>query len=247
MHSKAKYLLIIACSQRKRSDVGLLPAIARYDGPAFRLLRRFLQKPPPELPDIYILSAKFGLISQEHPIPYYDQRMTQQRSRELQPEVIGRLKHILNATAYQELCICVGRDYFKALEGYDTLSQPSSNVQIATGALGKKLVKLYSWLYGKHPELNQNHLTIAPQGKAYIRGVEVVMTPAQVLDLARQALAEGKANSTSYQSSWYVLVDEQRVSPKWLVSQLTGLAVSDFHSSAARRMLVQLGVEVNCL
>jgi len=69
------------------------------------------------------------------------------------------------------------------------------------------------------------------------------LTPTQVFDVARQALAEGKGNPGCYQS-WYVLIEEQRVSPKWLVSLLTGLPVSDFHSSAARRMLIQLGIEV---
>ena len=33
-------LLIVACSRAKRPDAGSLPAIDRYDGPAFRLLRR---------------------------------------------------------------------------------------------------------------------------------------------------------------------------------------------------------------
>ncbi|MBW4559548.1 MAG: hypothetical protein KME32_00055 [Mojavia pulchra JT2-VF2] len=246
VHSEGRYLLIVACSQRKLSNEGLMPAIARYDGPIFHLLRRFLQQKPSNPPDTYILSAEFGLIFQDYPIPYYDRRMTKQRSQQLQPEVIDKLQHILNARLYPEICICVGRDYFKALEGYDTVIQSSSNVQIATGSLGKKLVKLHTWLYGKPSELNQNHSTNTLRGKACLRGVEVEMTPAQVLDAARQALTEGKGNPASYQS-WYLLVDGQRVSPKWLVSYLTGLPVSSFHSSEARRMLVQLGVEVSCL
>jgi hypothetical protein len=35
-------MLILACSQRKLLDEGLLPAVERYDDPAFRVLRRFL-------------------------------------------------------------------------------------------------------------------------------------------------------------------------------------------------------------
>lgn len=246
VHSQGRYLLIVACSQRKLSDDGLLPAIARYDGPIFRLLRRFLQQKPPSFPDIYILSAEFGLISQDYLIPYYDRRMTKERSQQLQQEVMAKLQHILNTTPYQEICICLGRDYFNALNEYETLIQSGSNIQIATGSIGKKLAKLYTWLYGKPPELNQSHPTIISQGKACLRGVEVQMTPAQVLDAARQALADRKGNPASYQS-WYVLVDGQRVSPKWLVSQLTGLPVSSFHSITARRILAQLGVMVSYL
>ncbi|WP_373537310.1 DUF6884 domain-containing protein [Microcoleus sp.] len=70
-----RHLLILACSQRKRSDTDSLPAIERYDGPTFRLLRRFLRKQPSAPLEIYILSAKFGLIPSDYPIPDYDQKM----------------------------------------------------------------------------------------------------------------------------------------------------------------------------
>lgn len=237
-----RHLLILACSQRKRLDTESLPAIERYDGPTFRLLRRFLRKQPSAPLEIYILSAKFGLIPSDYLIPNYDQRMTKMRSRQLQPEVIAKLKHILNAKPYQQLCICLGRDYFLALDKYDMLIKSGLAVRIATGSLGKKLATLHDWLYGKPPEL-ANGQAIDLQGKACLKGIEVVLTAAEVLDVARQALVEGKGNPASYQS-WYVLVGDRRVSPKWVVSLLTGLAVSDFHSSAARRILLQLGVEI---
>jgi len=236
-----RHLLILACSQRKRSDTDSLPAIERYDGPTFRLLRRFLRKQPSAPLEIYILSAKFGLIPSDYPIPDYDQKMTRDRSRQLQPEVIAKLKHILNAKPYQQLCICLGQDYFHALDKYDMLIKSGLAVRITTGSLGKKLATLHDWLYGKPPELGSGQ-AIDLQGKACLKGIEVVMTAVEVLDVARQALAEGKGNPASYQS-WYVLVGDRRVSPKWVVSLLTGLPVSDFHSSAARRMLQQLGLE----
>jgi hypothetical protein len=34
-----RLLLIVSCSQRKRPDPGLLPALDRYDGGHFRILR----------------------------------------------------------------------------------------------------------------------------------------------------------------------------------------------------------------
>jgi hypothetical protein len=232
----------LACSQRKRSDADSLPAIERYDGPTFRLLRRFLRKQPSVPLEIYILSAKFGLIPSDYPIPDYDQKMTRARSRQLQPEAIAKLKHILNAKPYQQLCICLGRDYFLALDKYDMLIKSGLAVRIATGSLGKKLATLHDWLYGKPPELASGQ-AIDLQGKACLKGIEVVMTAAEVLDVARRALAEGKGNPASYQS-WYVVVGDRRVSPKWVVSLLTGWPVSAFHSIAARRMLQQLGVEI---
>ena len=55
-------LLILSCSKAKRADCGLLPAIDRYDGPFFRVLRRYLRQQPADPPVVHILSAEFGLI-----------------------------------------------------------------------------------------------------------------------------------------------------------------------------------------
>jgi hypothetical protein len=45
----------------------------------------------------------------------------------------------------------------------------------------------------------------------------------------------------------YVVVDEQQVAPKWLVSQLFGLPVNAFATDEARRVLAHLGIEVRRL
>jgi hypothetical protein len=232
-------LLILSCSKRKRSNPELLPAIERYDGPAFRLLRRFLQGQSPELLDIYILSAEFGLIPANQSIPDYDRQMTPQRTRELQLCVIEELTQVLSKS-YKELFIYMSRIYLQAMEGYDRLFSPELTIRVATGGLGKKLAELYSWLYKPH---NFYHKPPPVTRQPRIRGIEVALTSEQVLDVARRELAEGRSNSTRYQA-WYILVDGKRVAPKWLISQLTGLPVSSFHTNDAIRVLQQLGIQV---
>src|SRR4051794_25280888 len=76
----SRRLLIIACSDRKYADDRLLPATQRYDGPAFRVLRRYLREQPPEPPAIRVLSAEFGLIDDTTLIPRYDRGMTLERA-----------------------------------------------------------------------------------------------------------------------------------------------------------------------
>lgn len=236
-------LLILSCSHRKRTEPDLLPAIERYDGPAFRIVRRFLAQQPLQKPDIYILSAKFGLISANQMVPCYEQRMTLQRSRELQPLVIAEFRSITSTRTYQNLCICLGRDYIQAIDGYSKLLPSGLATQTITGSPGKQSALLYDWLYGKPPPLKGAEHTRPNQEKPRMRGVEITLTSQQVLEVARQALAGHYKEATNYQS-WYVPVDEYRVAPKWLVSQLTGLPVKAFVTDEARRVLAELGVEV---
>ena len=110
-------LLILSCSSKKRSDQGLLPALERYDGPAYRVVNKFLRVHPSGVQslDMYILSAEFGLIPSSKPIPDYDRRMTLQRAKELQQPVLNELKQILIGKQYKELFISLGKDYRKVL------------------------------------------------------------------------------------------------------------------------------------
>jgi hypothetical protein len=280
-------LLILGCSQRKRSDSGLLRAIARYDGPTFQVLRRFLKQQPQVSNNIstYILSAEFGLIPQDFLIPYYDRRMTASRAIELRSTTVAKLSDIVNSRPYEEVFLCMGQIYFQAIQGYEAILPNNLNMQVASGSLGRKLGELHDWLHGKPPEIPQSkHKNINLSKNPIIKGVEVLLTTQEVLNIAHQSLEksesarkEGFSHAGSdvrsslvqcpvgaacpeglgkekprrgYREfanfqSWYVVVGNERVAPKWLVSQITGLPVSNFSTKEALRLLVQLGIEVN--
>ena len=221
-----------------------MPASERYDGPAYRVLNKFLRVHPSEAQslDVYILSAEFGLIPANKPIPDYDHRMTPQRVNELQQPTLSELKQILNSKQYEELFISLGKDYLRVLSGYELLIPPNLKVIISKGAIGYKLGELRNWLYGEALVVSNNQAEIIQQGKAYLRDIEVELTPKQVMKIARAALS--KEQNPPRCQMWYVLVEDQRVPPKWLVSQLTGLPVSNFHTNEARRFLRQLGIGI---
>ncbi|MGK7933439.1 MAG: DUF6884 domain-containing protein [Microcystaceae cyanobacterium] len=240
-----QFLLIIACSHKKDPQSELLPAIERYDGPTFRLLRRFLSQNPSFSLDIYILSAKYGLIHSSELIPFYDEKMTKKRSLELQPEVNEKLKDIVNNSSDKKVYFCLGKVYFAVIDGYSRYMDNDIEIDIATGSIGNKLFKLHTWLYGKPPDLSLASPRKITSDKVIFKGVEIKANLEQVTEIARQALREKKGKPFAYQS-WYVLIDDQKVSPKWLVSQLTGFPVGKFHSQAARKLLLQLGFEIFC-
>ncbi len=133
--------LLISCSQRKRRDAGLLPAIDRYDGPAFQVLRRYLRTTRHPQLQVYVLSAEFGFISSQTPIPYYDRRMTVERARELREKTTEMLESIL---ACMELFICASNVYQEVVD--QSRLERFLRVRIAEKGQGPKLGSLHRWL-----------------------------------------------------------------------------------------------------
>jgi len=239
-------LLILSCSRRKRLDSDPLPAIERYDGPAFRVLCRFLQERSNEIErlHVFVLSAAYGLISSAHPIADYNEMMTRQRAAELHDEVLDTLANLLRNNDYSSLCLAVSKAYLAALEGWPTLVPSDITVTVTDGPQGIKLSQLKRWLWrdvADSPGSKQREAR--PRGVVRLRGVELRLTPAQVLEKAQAALVEDRTGADRFRE-WYVEVDDQRVASKWLVSVLTGLPVSAFTTGEARRVLERLGVQV---
>lgn len=239
-------LLLLSCSQRKRRTRNLLPAIHRYDGPAFRVLRRYLSKQPTARLKILILSAKWGLISAETLLPYYDQQMTEGRARELRPLATKQLRIILKARPYEEMFISMSRSYFQVLTDQELSKIVGLTIYIPQGLQGQKISALYDWLHGSPPptSVTPNNSLTNKHKKPCLRGIQISYTKEKVLKLARQALRQN-AKTATRTYSWYVQLGEKRISPKWLVSLLTDLPVSAFVTDEARRVLTQLGITVH--
>lgn len=243
-------LLLLACSERKRLNPGHLPAIERYDGPAYRVLRRYAHSTPHEMPDIYILSAQYGLIPGNQPIPAYDRLMTPERAQELRASTASRLQQLQPGTRYRWIFIHAGAVYRELLWSPALDGLPRDQLMTATGSQGVQLSHLRSWLYqhSTEPSLMSMPGTTADI-VAYasrtplhftLRGYDFQASASEVIVVARQALENGMLNGLRA-TAWYVLVDGHRIPPKWLVSQMTGLPVGEFHSIEARRILNQLG------
>jgi cytoplasmic iron level regulating protein YaaA (DUF328/UPF0246 family) len=149
MVSEPQYLLIVACSHRKRSDPGLLPAIELYDGVNFRVLRRAQREGYwPKNLDVLILSAKYGLLKPNTLIEDYDLRMTLERAMALQPQVGADLDRYLERTSYSEVFVNLGKIYKVALDSSKRLRPLDRRVHYATGGIGEKMSQMKKWLQG---------------------------------------------------------------------------------------------------
>lgn len=140
-------LLVVACSQRKKPAAGLLPALDRYDGPAFRVLRKYLRDAEGTAPVVLILSAKYGLVAASRKIPTYDCRMSARSACALRPRVLKVAQRVLASQPWLAIGICAGKDYQLALEGLSELIPDGVRVDMIRGGQGPRLTALRDWLH----------------------------------------------------------------------------------------------------
>ena len=149
MNSKRR-LLILSCSQRKHASHEPLPAIDRYNGPLFFVLRRFLRECPRQarLLDVYILSAAYGLIPMNFLTTLYERKMDVSRTIELQPQITTVFSGI-RLDNYISICFVLGKTYLKAFEGLQDQVLTDTGSIVAYGPMGKRQTQLKKWLWGE--------------------------------------------------------------------------------------------------
>jgi hypothetical protein len=135
-----RHLLVLGCSQTKRDAPGLLPAIERYDGSPYRVLRSFLREREwPTNLSVAILSAKYGLVGGFTGIEDYDERMTPSRASEWAPQCGLALSNW--AADHRSIHFSLGKDYLPAVMPAIERGL-SARAEIFEGPIGMKLSQI---------------------------------------------------------------------------------------------------------
>ena len=144
----SRLMLLLSCSARKVSGSEARPAIERYDGPSFRVLRKAIREGHcPDKLDILILSARYGLIDAYTPIKDYDQVMTEERAMKLQETVSTALDEYISRENYEEAFVSLGPSYTIAIQ--ESILFKTSEVVRSHGRIGERLSQLKHWLKEK--------------------------------------------------------------------------------------------------
>ena len=143
--SPGGHLLILACSGGKIENLGQAPALEVYDGPNFRVLRKFLREKgwPPGL-IIKIISAKHKIIDATKPIEPYNERLEKETAKKIRQKV---RRHLRKLGAPESVFINMGKDYLPAVYRIETLFG-DDRIRYADGGIGKKMQKMKQWLEG---------------------------------------------------------------------------------------------------
>ena len=148
-------LLLVSCSATKRHDAGWLPALERYQGVVYRVIKK---NRTPDL-SIWIISAAFGLISERRLIPDYDLYLTPQRAREMEGMVSRKLDELLQLGNFTSIFVNLGASYALTLRASHLLPLARQRGQVleARGGIGQRLQQTKHWLLSE-----ENNRTAPP-------------------------------------------------------------------------------------
>lgn len=243
-----KRLLILACSENKKNKPGLIPAIERYDGPMWKMLRSITkQRADSEMKlDIYVLSAEFGLIPATKLIPWYDRVMTEDRAKKLQRPTTSQLCLLLDE-GYSQICLALSKLYLHALHGWENIVPAEASVTVIDGPMAAKPAQLRSWLKGEvwkptEYDPHQRFEAKKTRGEVVLNGIPIRLPREEIFEMARTALATGNILGADNYRDWCVLIDGRPVSTKWLVKLISGISLDEFDAPASRRVLDGLGI-----
>lgn len=149
-------LLLLSCGIDKDKSPGMLPAIARYAGPRFQDIRKWLGLNPGQSPKIVILSGKFNFIDSKQPIPDYDQAMTKDRAAKLIRDGAGKNGAMEAAKGppggYRDVMIVGGGEYNAPFNAAVTqliqagAISPNASIRRAAGGIGVQRQQMVGWL-----------------------------------------------------------------------------------------------------
>lgn len=138
-----KHLLVLSCGSAKINRGYPHPAWEVYDGPVYRAVRKRVLNPQGEV-EIWILSAKFGLIPGWQEIEWYEQQMTFARALQLWAPVTAKLKTMLASGEYVDAFENLGSTYqIAAADGFRDSPIP---VERASGGIGVRMGMTVKWL-----------------------------------------------------------------------------------------------------
>ena len=142
--SEMEYILLVACSDKKREDYEELEAINLYNGNNFRIARKYLRENYNTKLNIKIISAKYGLIDASKVIQNYNYRLQEEDIESLNDEVLYFVEKLSNI---KRLCVNVGFDYEGTVKGIEDIIDTQKVVRARGEGIGRRMAIMKEWLY----------------------------------------------------------------------------------------------------
>ncbi|MHB1492662.1 MAG: DUF6884 domain-containing protein [Thermoplasmataceae archaeon] len=126
-------LLIMSCSESKNHISG--PSLQVYNGKSYQMLRKYFKDY--DGLDVRIISAKYGLISKDKRIDFYDEKLTTEKALGYRRRYSREIKVLLNS--YDDVFV-YGSTLYRTVLG-------KQKPKHSEGKIGEQLHQLKEWLY----------------------------------------------------------------------------------------------------
>lgn len=148
-------LIIVSESLRRLKEPSEpIPALDRFDGIYFRIIKKYRRKGKLQDTDCIIVSKSFGIICQNEKISYYKPdhidtigylNMNKNQIKKLRGKNLAKFKEIFDKNKYSEIFVNVGKRFMELIEGFEKLT--SAKIIYASGpGLGPKAQHLKRWI-----------------------------------------------------------------------------------------------------
>ena len=149
VHMK-KAIIVSASTRIKKDPIEPIPALDRYDGIFFRVIKKYLREGRLENTDIIIVSEQLGVLLQNERIPYHKPIpgkwgpiVNKGKIEEKRRKNIARLNEILKN--YSTIYVNMGKGYLRLIDGFDDLTE--AKIVYATGkGIGPKALHMKKWI-----------------------------------------------------------------------------------------------------
>jgi len=124
----SKNLIIISASERRSTDPRPLPAMQRYQGVFFAVVRKYLREGKLKDTDIVVVSDKYGVVRSGEEVPYHEAarekpRFPKQALQEANREDLARLRIIFSKSRYHDILVVCGKEFRRLIEGFEELTE----------------------------------------------------------------------------------------------------------------------------
>jgi len=148
-----KLIVVSSSSRRLKEPTEPIPALERYTGIYFKLLKKYEREKRLKNVDVLIVSERFGILHAEDRIPYHEPfsagygvlKMKKGEMKKLRERNLKKLKEVFDKTDYSEIFVNVGKQFFELIRGFETLTK--AKIVYASGpGLGPKAQHMKKWI-----------------------------------------------------------------------------------------------------
>ena len=149
----SKRLIILSASESRSTNPQPLPAIERYQGVFFRVVRKYVREGKLKNAGIIVVSERYGVLQADEEVPYHTPfqgklSLSKEMLEEINQKNLAKLKSIFNKTRYSEIIVVCGQEFRELIKGFEELTD--ARIVLCKGrGLGPKAQNLKQWILKK--------------------------------------------------------------------------------------------------